>query len=125
MHFIVQVPLKITMKTNIVFALILLGGFFIFSTTTMLHVFAAPTLNDDNLILEEYTREFLGWGYTTITFVDDDILLLEKNGIVHLIRDGVRQEKPVLEINVDPVQESGLLGITNVGSNCLPIFHRG
>ena len=105
-----------------VFVLILFGGFFIFSTTSMLPVFAAPTLNDDNLVLEEYTREFLGWGYTTMTFVGDDILLLEKNGIVHLIRDGIRQEEPVLEINVDPVRESGLLGITNVGSTVYLYF---
>ena len=97
------------MKSNLVIFSILLGGFLIFSTG-IFSVFAAPTLNDEDLVLEEYTTEFLGWGYTTMTFVGDDILLLEKNGIVHLIRDGVRHEEPVLEINVDPVQESGLLG---------------
>ena len=102
--------------------LILIGGFFILSATTLLPVFAAPTLNDENLILEEYTTEFLGWGYTTMTFIGDDILLLEKNGIVHLIRDGIRLEEPVLEINVDPVRESGLLGITNVDSTVYLYF---
>ena len=109
------------MKSNLVIFSILLGGFFIFSTG-IFSVFAAPTLNDKNLVLEEYTTEFLGWGYTTMTFVGDDILLLEKNGIVHLIRDGVRHEEPALEINVDPVQESGLLGITNVGSTVYLYF---
>ena len=107
------------MKFVLIGIVFLLGFIFVNNVPTVL---GTPTLHDENLILEEYTREFLGWGYTTMTFVGDDILLLEKNGIVHLIQDGVRQEKPVLEINVDPVQESGLLGITNVGSTVYLYF---
>ena len=84
--------------------------------------FGEPVLYDDNLILETYSQEFLGWGYTTMTFVKDDILLLEKSGSVHLIRDGIKQGNPVLEINVDPVQESGLLGITSVDSTVYLYF---
>ena len=90
--------------------------------TSLPNALGEPKLNDENLILEVYTPEFLGWGYTTMTFVGDDILLLEKNGLVHLIRDGIKQEKPVLEIVVDPVQESGLLGITSVGSTVYLYF---
>ncbi|QLH11896.1 sorbosone dehydrogenase family protein [Nitrosarchaeum sp. AC2] len=54
---------------------------------------------------------------TTMTFVEDDILILQKSdGVVRLIRDGVLQDKPVLDVNVDPDGEKGMLGITSVGS---------
>ena len=90
--------------------------------STSFDVFGEPILYDDNLVLEVYSQEFLGWGYTTMTFVGDDILLLDKNGYVNLIQDGIKQEKPVLEINVDPVRESGLLGITSVDSTVYLYF---
>ena len=61
--------------------------------------FAEPVLYDENLVIQEYARD-IGWGYTTMTFVGDDILLLQKIGVVSLIRDGVMQEEPVLEIDV-------------------------
>ena len=100
------------MKYFVFIGILLIG---LISANTFPDVFGEPILHDDNLILEEVTREF-GWGYTTMTFVEEDILLLEKNGSVYLIRDGVKQEKPVLEVKVDPVRESGLLGVTSVGS---------
>ena len=100
------------MKYFVFIGILLIG---LISANAFPDVFGEPKLHDDNLILEEFTREF-GWGFTTMTFVDDDILLLEKNGSVYLIRDGVKQEKPVLEVTVDPVRESGLLGVTSVGS---------
>ena len=77
--------------------------------------FAQPVLHDDSLILEEFAHG-IGWGHTTMTFVDDDILILHKAGTVHLIRDGILHDQPILEIAVDPTQESGMLGITSVGS---------
>ena len=83
--------------------------------------FAQPVLYDDNLIIEVYAGE-IGWGYTTMTFVGDDILLVEKLGNVKLIRDGVIQTDPVLQIDVNPIRESGLLGITSVGSTVYLYF---
>ncbi|EGP94109.1 PQQ-dependent sugar dehydrogenase [Nitrosarchaeum koreense] len=54
---------------------------------------------------------------TTMTFVEDDILILQKSdGVVRLIQDGVLQDEPVLDVNVDPDGEKGMLGITSVGS---------
>ena len=85
------------------------------------NAYGTPQLFDENLVLEEYTQEF-GWGYTTMTFVDDDILILEKNGVVKLIRDDMLQKEPVLEVSVEEVGESGLLGITNVGSTVYLYF---
>lgn len=77
-------------------------------------VFGEPVLHDDSLILEEFAHG-IGWGHTTMTFVDDDILILHKAGTVHLIRDGILHDQPVLRVAVDPTQESGMLGITSVG----------
>jgi glucose/arabinose dehydrogenase len=84
-------------------------------------VFAEPVLYDENLVLQVYARD-IGWGYTTMTFVGDDILLLQKIGAVSLIRDGIIQEEPVLEIDVNPIRESGLLGVTSVGSTVYLYF---
>ena len=83
--------------------------------------FSEPILYDENLILEEYAKD-IGWGYTTMTFVGDDILLLQKLGSVNLIRNGVIQEEPILEVNVNPIRESGLLGITSVGNTVYLYF---
>ena len=83
--------------------------------------FGEPTLYDDNLVLEKFTSEF-GWMYTTMTFIENDLLILEKDGFVTLIRDGVIQNEPILEILVDPVRESGLLGITSVNSTVYLYF---
>ena len=110
------------MKTSLLFFIIIAFISYIGLSPNSFDVFGEPILYDDNLILEVYSQEFFGWGYTTMTFVDNDILLLDKNGYVNLIQDGIKQEKPVLEINVDPVQESGLLGITSVDSTVYLYF---
>ena len=107
------------MNSIVVVSVLLVGFVFV---NIVSDAFGEPVLYDDDLILEVYSQEFFGWGYTTMTFVENDILLLEKSGSVHLIRDGIKQENPVLEINVDPVQESGLLGITSVDSTVYLYF---
>ena len=93
----------------------------IFSLITFPDAIGEPVLLDNNLVLEKYSSEF-GWMYTTMTFVGDDLLILEKDGFVSLIRDGVLQDEPILEISVDPIRESGLLGITNVNSTVYLFF---
>jgi glucose/arabinose dehydrogenase len=51
---------------------------------------------------------------TTMTFVGDDILVLEKNsGHVQLIRDGKLVQEPLLDFEVGSTNESGLLGIVS------------
>jgi len=59
--------------------------------------FHGPELLVQDLVLEEYVTG-LCCGPTTMTFVGDDILILQKNGLVRLVHDRVLQEKPVLEI---------------------------
>ena len=83
--------------------------------------FAEPVLYDDDLVVEEFVS-LVGWGYTTMTFVEDDILLLHKPGSISLIRDGIIQEKPILEVSTQSIRESGLLGVTSVGSSVYIYF---
>lgn len=85
-------------------------------TTTLGETFAEPSLNVQDLVVEKYVSD-LCCMITTMTFVEDDILILQKSdGVVRLIRDGVLQDEPVLDVNVDPDGEKGMLGITSVGS---------
>jgi len=106
------------MNPNVVFSALLFG---VILVSLLPNALAEPMLYDDNLILEKYTSEF-GWGYTTITFVGNDMLVLEKEGFVSLIRDGSIQDEPILEILVDQTGESGLLGITSVDSTVYLYF---
>lgn len=74
-----------------------------------------PVIRDTNFIVEEFV-DGLNWP-TTMAFVDDDILVLEKNtGKVRLVRNGVLVQEPVLQVNVNPISESGLLGILSQDS---------
>jgi glucose/arabinose dehydrogenase len=58
-----------------------------------------------------------------MTFVGDDILILQKNdGMVRLIQDGVLQDEPVLDVNVNSIGEKGMLGITSVDSSVYLYF---
>ena len=106
------------MNFTLIILNLFLGVFFLVNVSL---VMAEPVLFDDGLVLEKFVSEF-GWGYTTMTFVNDDILLLEKDGFVSLIRYGIIQQDPVLKVTVDSTQESGLLGITNVGSTVYLYF---
>ena len=50
---------------------------------------------------------------TDMIFVDkNNILVLEKEGNVRLVRNGTLQDRPVLQISVNTSNERGLLGIT-------------
>ena len=49
---------------------------------------------------------------TSMAFLDsNNILVLEKDGLVRLVSNGQLQPQPVLEIPVDSQSERGLLGI--------------
>lgn len=86
----------------------------IFSITT-LPAFGEPVITDQDLIVEKFVSGLSG--PTTMAFVGDDILVLQKNdGKVRLIRDGILHETPVLNVSVNSVSERGLLGITIANS---------
>ena len=69
-----------------------------------------PIVKDVNFVVEEYV-EGLEWP-TTMTFVGDDIIVLEKNsGNVRLIKNGILQDEPIKKFNVSNLAERGLLGV--------------
>lgn len=77
--------------------------------------YAEPVLRDDDFVVQKFVSGFC-CGPTTMAFLGDDILILERlDGKVHLVRDGVLQEKPLLDENVNSSGEQGMLGITTVG----------
>ena len=81
-----------------------------------------PIISDDNLIVKKFST---GLEYpTTICFIGDDMLVLEKNtGKVIRIKDnGVHYNEPVLDVAVDAHWESGLLGITCISNHVFLYF---
>jgi aldose sugar dehydrogenase len=72
--------------------------------------YAQATINDPNLMAELVLG---GMSFpTSMAFLDDNnILVLEKEGSVRLISNGVMQDTPVLEVPVNSKNERGLLGI--------------
>ncbi|MGH9876317.1 MAG: PQQ-dependent sugar dehydrogenase [Nitrososphaerales archaeon] len=85
-------------------------------------VYAEPVLRDDDFVVQKLVSGFC-CGPTTMAFEGDDILVLERlDGRVRLVRDGVLQEKPVLDENVNSSGEQGMLGITTVGTKVYVYF---
>jgi aldose sugar dehydrogenase len=48
---------------------------------------------------------------TSMVFLDNNILVLEKEGSVRLVSDGVLREEPVLQVPVNSENERGVLGV--------------
>jgi len=70
-----------------------------------------PNVLESGFIVEEFAS---GLSFpTTMTFVGDDILVLQKNdGLVRYVTsDGILQPNPILDVEVTNLYESGLLGI--------------
>ena len=83
--------------------------------------YKGPILKDTSLSVEKFVTG-LDWP-TKMSFVDNDILVNEKNtGKVRLIRKGVLQDKPVLDVAVNAISERGLLGITTKNSSVYLYF---
>ena len=104
--------------------LCILGFIFIsiIASFSFLQVYALPIIYDDDYIVEKFATglEFP----TTMTFVGDEILVLEKNtGKVILIQDnGVSYNEPALVVPVNFQQEAGLLGITSTSDHIYLYF---
>ena len=83
----------------------------VIASFSLSQVYAEPIIYDDDYIIEKFAT---GLQYpTTMYFVGDDILVLEKNtGKVIQIQDnGVLYNEPALDVPVIFAGESGLLGI--------------
>ena len=111
------------MKFLVIIPILLIGFIFVnIIPYASAGIFDEPTLNVEDLIVEKYVSD-LCCMITTMTFVGDDILFLQKtDGQVRLIQNGTLQLEPVLDVNVDSVGEKGMLGITSVGSSVYLYF---
>ena len=97
-------------------ATIMLNTFTIYGPVVQT-AYAQPTINDPNLSAEAVVA---GLSFpTSMAFLDEtNILILEKEGSVRLVSNGVLQDTPVLQIPVNSQNERGLLGVEVVnGSN--------
>jgi len=71
--------------------------------------FDLPVILDQNLSVSIITSELEF--PTAMEFIGNDILVLEKNGEIHLIKNESLIKKPVLKLDVDEWRENGLFGI--------------
>ncbi|HIO32524.1 MAG TPA: hypothetical protein EYN25_02960, partial [Candidatus Nitrosopelagicus sp.] len=80
-------------------------------------VYAEPVIYDDDYIVEKFVGR-LGFP-TTMTFVGDEILILEKSSgnVIRIHDNGVPYPEPVLHVPVEIKVESGLLGISKVSNH--------
>lgn len=80
--------------------------------------YAQPTINDPNLSAEAVVT---GLSFpTSMAFLDENnILILEKEGSVRLVSNGVLQDTPVLQIPVNSQNERGLLGVEVVNESTI------
>lgn len=82
---------------------------------------SVPTIKDQDFVVERFVTGIES-SPTTMAFVGNDILVLQKHdGKVRLIRDG-QIDKAVLDVSVTNVFEQGMLGITTVGSTVYLYF---
>src|SRR3990167_8166037 len=60
-----------------------------------------PQVLDENYIVEQFVAEGIPNSPTTMTFLGDDILVLQRyDGIVRLVKNGILQPLPVLDVSV-------------------------
>lgn len=78
--------------------------------------FAEPVMYGEGLALEVYASEFC-CRLTGMEFMEDgSLLVLQKNGHVRLVNDGVLASDPVLVVDTISEMEMGLLGIARSGN---------
>ena len=76
---------------------------------------------DDDFKVEEFVTGLKQ--PTQMAFIGNDLLVLEKNtGKVRLVREGILQSEPVLDVEVGTNNESGLLGIVVANSSVYLYF---
>lgn len=84
---------------------------------------SGPVLHDQSLKIERFVKEGIPNSPTTMAFIGDDILVLERyTGLVRLVRDGQLSPWPVLDVSVAKDGERGMLGITTIGNTVYLYF---
>jgi aldose sugar dehydrogenase len=79
--------------------------------------YAQASISDNALNVEAAVEGFSS--PTSMVFLDDNnILVLEKEGSIRLVSNGILQEQPILQVPVNTESERGLLGVAlSNGSN--------
>lgn len=79
--------------------------------------YAQASISDNALNVEAAVEGFAS--PTSMVFLDDNnILVLEKEGSIRLVSNGILQEQPILQVPVNTESERGLLGVAlSNGSN--------
>jgi glucose/arabinose dehydrogenase len=101
------------MKKFLAFSLIIISFVIIVQNNLL---YAQPSLRDPNLKVESFVS---GISFpTSMLFLDENnILVLEKDGNVRLVSNGMLQAQPLVSLTVDTKNERGLLGVERVGEN--------
>ena len=108
----------------ILFLTVILSVYYFVIDNNIYYIIAQePTLKDPNLRVETIV-EGLSWP-TSMAFIDNNnILVLEKEkGTVRLISNGILQETPVLEVDVNSRSERGLLGIAIMNNDTVFLYY--
>lgn len=101
------------MKKFLTFSLIIISLVIIVQNNLL---YAQPSLRDPNLKVESFVS---GISFpTSMLFLDENnILVLEKDGNVRLVSNGMLQAQPLVSLTVDSKNERGLLGVERIGEN--------
>jgi len=94
----------------------------IIASFSLSQVYAEPIVFDGDFIIEKFV---VSLEYpTAMTFVGDDMLVLEKNTgkIIRIQDNGTPYNEPVLDLPVEANWESGLLGITSISNHVFLYF---
>jgi aldose sugar dehydrogenase len=92
-------------------SLILMLNILVFIGPYIQTVYAQPSIIDSALNVKAVV-EGLSSPTSMIFLGDNNMLILEKDGQLRLVSNGVLQEQPVLQVSVSTESERGLLGIT-------------
>lgn len=102
-----QVRLLVVVSASLILAL----NPSLYFSSSVQPIYAQPSIRDTNLIVQPFVEGLSS--PTDMIFLDkNNILVLEKEGNVRLVRNGTLLDRPVLQISVNTSNERGLLGIT-------------
>ena len=89
--------------------LILLVNTLTFFSPFIQTIYAQPSVSDTGLNIEAAIDGLSS--PTSMVFLDNNILVLEKEGSVRLVSDGVLREEPILQVSANTESERGVLGV--------------
>ena len=103
-------------KSSLQNSLVLIAIIAVLQGALIQNTFAQPQISDPQLKVDIVAKGLTS--PTTMAFLNTtDILVLEKDGNVRRVTNGMLQEKPVLQVKVQTESERGLLGIAANGKD--------